>query len=188
MIFVLDNYDSFTYNLVQLIGELGFQPEVIRNDKITVEEVLKKKPSHILISPGPGTPEEGGISNDLIKTAYKDIPILGVCLGHQCIGHCFGATVKRASRLMHGKTSKIKHDNKGVHKGLPSPFTATRYHSLTVDPKTLPKEIIATAWTEDQNELMGVRHTKYPLEGVQYHPESFLTEFGAQILTNFLSK
>ncbi len=186
MIFVLDNYDSFTYNLVQLIGELGYQPKVYRNDKITVDEVLRIKPTHIVISPGPGDPTEGGISNELIKAAYQKIPIFGVCLGHQCIAHTFGGVVKRANRLMHGKTSRLIHDNKGVHKGVPSPFTATRYHSLMVDQDNLPKDFIATCWSEDQNELMGMRHKKYPLEGVQYHPESFLTEYGAKIMTNFL--
>lgn len=187
MIFVLDNYDSFTYNIVQLIGSLGYQPKVFRNNQITVENVLKLKPTHILISPGPGYPEESGISNDLIKEAYQYIPILGVCLGHQCIAHTFGGTVKKAGRMMHGKTSNIIHDKKGVYRGVPSPFVATRYHSLTVDENNLPKDFIATSWSEDKKELMGIRHKKYPLEGVQYHPESFLTEHGAELLTNFLT-
>lgn len=188
MIFVLDNYDSFTYNLVQLIGQLGYQPKVVRNDKISVEEVMNLNPSHILISPGPGDPLEGGISNDLIKKAYKEIPVFGVCLGHQCIAHTFGGVVKRAKRLMHGKTSELIHDQKGVHKGLPSPFTATRYHSLIVEEKSIPKDFTPTCWTKDKHELMGIRHKKYPIEGVQYHPESFLTQYGEQILTNFLNK
>ena len=185
MILVIDNYDSFTYNLVQRIGELGGHVEVYRNDKITVPEIEKLRPSHIIISPGPCTPKEGGISNDVIRHFAGKLPILGVCLGHQCIGYTFGADVVRAGRLMHGKTSPIHHDGKGVYRGLPNPFIATRYHSLVVTENTLPPELIATAHS-DQAELMGIRHTKHLLEGVQFHPESFLTEHGPALLLNFM--
>jgi len=185
MILIIDNYDSFTYNLVQRIGELGGEIEVYRNDKVTIEEIEGRRPSHIIISPGPCTPKEGRISNDVIRHFAGKLPILGVCLGHQCIAHTFGAEVVRAGRLMHGKTSPIHHDGQGIYKGLPNPFTATRYHSLIVKEDTLPPELVPTAHT-DQGELMGIRHVSYPLEGVQFHPESFLTPDGTTLLRNFI--
>lgn len=189
MLLLIDNYDSFTYNLVQKFGEVaGTMPiEVHRNDKITVEQVRELKPSHIVISPGPCTPREGGVSNDIIREFGSKLPILGVCLGHQCIGFVSGAEVVRAERLMHGKTDQIRHDGKSIYEGMPNPFTATRYHSLIIKSGTLPKEYEITAWT-DQEEIMGVRHKSWPLEGVQYHPESFLTEHGDRLLANFLKK
>ncbi|HUS57009.1 MAG TPA: aminodeoxychorismate/anthranilate synthase component II [Planctomycetota bacterium] len=185
MILIIDNYDSFTYNLVQRIGELGGEVEVFRNDKITIAEIERRKPSHIIVSPGPCTPREGGISNDVIRHFTGRLPILGVCLGHQCIGYAFGAEVVRAGRLMHGKTSPIHHDGKGIYKGLPNPLIATRYHSLVVKEDTIPPELVATAHS-DQGELMGLRHREHLLEGVQFHPESFLTEAGPQLLLNFI--
>jgi len=187
MVLVIDNYDSFTYNLVQRLGELGATLEVFRNDKITVKEIARKKPDHIIISPGPCTPREGGVSNDVIKSFAGKIPILGVCLGHQCIGYTYGATVTRNKRLMHGKTSMIKHDGKTIYRGLENPFEATRYHSLVVIESTLPDcfEVTARA-VDDPTEVMGLRHKEYPLEGVQFHPESFLTEEGPKLLKNFL--
>ena len=185
MILIIDNYDSFTYNLVQRIGELGGEVQVFRNDKVTLEQIEGLKPSHIIISPGPCTPREGGISNDVIRRFTGKVPILGVCLGHQCIGYTFGAQVVRAGRLMHGKTSPIFHDGKGIYQGLPNPFTATRYHSLVVKEDTIPPELEATAHT-DQGELMGLRHRTLPLEGVQFHPESFLTQDGPKLLRNFM--
>ncbi|RME41898.1 MAG: aminodeoxychorismate/anthranilate synthase component II [Planctomycetota bacterium] len=188
MILVIDNYDSFTYNLVQTIG--GLDPsrpvEVVRNDALTVDEVESKNPSHVIISPGPGSPKHAGISVELIRRLAGKVPILGVCLGHQCIGEAFGAKIVRAPRLMHGKTSEIKHDGRGLFHGLSNPFTATRYHSLTVDRATLPDELTVTAWTADRDELMGFRHKTYPLEGVQFHPESFLTREGPRLIENFL--
>ena len=189
MIVIIDNYDSFTYNLVQRIGELGQSHEikVFRNDKTTPAEIEQLNPDHIVISPGPCTPLEAGISNDVIRHFAGKVPLLGVCLGHQCIGHVFGAKVVRADRLMHGKTSQIRHDGKTIFAGLPNPFVATRYHSLTVKEDTLPECLERTAWTTDRNELMGVRHREFTLEGVQFHPESFLTEVGHQLLTNFLA-
>ncbi len=187
MLIVIDNYDSFTYNLVQYLWELGAQVTVYRNDERTVEQVMAERPSHIVISPGPCTPNEAGISLALIAAAARSgTPLLGVCLGHQSIGQAFGGVVKRAPRLMHGKTSRIVHDGRGVFAGLPSPFTATRYHSLVVD--DLPACLEATAWSEDQHELMGARHTTLPIEGVQFHPESFLTEHGHAMLKNFLGR
>ncbi len=186
MILMIDNYDSFTYNLVQYVGELGAETIVYRNDQITIEEIEKISPSHIIISPGPGKPENAGISNDVIKNFYKKIPILGVCLGHQCIGFSFGGKVVRAPRMMHGKTSEIYHDGLGIYKNLPNPFIATRYHSLIVD-QPLPKELIKTSETKE-GELMGIRHKKYPLEGVQFHPESILTLEGKNLLKNFLER
>lgn len=190
MIVLLDNYDSFTYNLVQRIGELDHAPEikVFRNDVITPDAVeAEYAPTHLIISPGPCTPNEAGYSCDFIRYFHGKIPILGVCLGHQSIGQVFGGKVVRADRLMHGKTSQIRHDGKGVFAGLPSPFTATRYHSLIVNPEGLDADFEQTAWTVDQNELMGLRSKTHPTEGVQFHPESFLTEHGHQMLRNFLN-
>jgi len=191
MIVVLDNYDSFTYNLVQRIGELGIMPfeaiRVYRNDVRDPEEVdTEDKPTHLIISPGPGTPDDAGKSCDYVRYFHGKIPILGVCLGHQCIGQVFGGKIVRAERIMHGKTSEIRHDGKGIYKGLPDLFTATRYHSLIVDPTGLDKDFVHTAWTEDKEELMGVRSSTHPTEGVQFHPESFLTDTGHRILANFL--
>lgn len=187
MILVIDNYDSFTYNLVQYLGELGAHVKVVRNDEITVADVGRLKPSHLLISPGPCTPKEAGISVDVIKTFGGKIPLLGVCLGHQSMGDAFGGRIIRAKKLMHGKTSSITHDGKGVFKGLKNPLTATRYHSLVIEKKTCPKDLIVTATSED-GEIMGVRHRFLPaLEGVQFHPESILTECGKDLLLNFLS-
>ena len=185
MIVVIDNYDSFTYNLVQYLGELGQELRVFRNDQVTLDDITKLKPSRIVISPGPGTPkEDSGISNQAICQFYRDIPILGVCLGNQCIGHVFGGVVTRAPRLMHGKTSLVYHDAKGIYEGIPNPFEAGRYHSLIVK-EPLPEELRVTAFTKE-GEVMGVRHKKYPLEGVQFHPESVLTPHGKEILKNFL--
>jgi anthranilate synthase/aminodeoxychorismate synthase-like glutamine amidotransferase len=187
MIVLIDNYDSFTYNLVQRLGEVspGTAMQVFRNDKVSVEQIEQLKPTHIVISPGPCTPKEGGISNDVIRHFGPKIPLLGVCLGHQCIGYCYGGIVERAGRLMHGKTDLIHHDGKGIYAGMPNPFTATRYHSLIIRNGTMPAEFEITAKT-DQDEIMGVRHRSWPLEGVQYHPESFLTEQGEKLLANFL--
>lgn len=185
MILVIDNYDSFTYNIVQYLGELGAQIEVVRNDEIPVAEILRKKPTHILISPGPCSPKEAGISVETIKDLAGKIPILGVCLGHQSIGYAFGGDIVRAQKLMHGKTSQIRHDGKGVFKGMPNPFRATRYHSLVIRRDTLPDCLALTAESED-GEIMGVRHKTLPVEGVQFHPESILTESGRTLLKNFL--
>ena len=190
MIVVLDNYDSFTYNLVQRIGELqgGYEIRVFRNDVVTAEQIQDQcKPTHLVVSPGPCTPNEAGNSCDVIRFFHGKIPILGVCLGHQCIGQVFGASIVRADRLMHGKTSDIRHDGKGVLKDLPNPFTATRYHSLVVDPANLDSDFERTAWSVDRDELMGIRSKTHPTEGVQFHPESFLTEVGHRVLRNFLS-
>jgi anthranilate synthase component 2 len=190
MILMIDNYDSFTYNLVQYFGELGAEIEVHRNDQITVDEVAAKKPSHVVLSPGPCTPNEAGICLDLIARLQGRVPILGVCLGHQAIGQAFGGTVKRAREVMHGKTSRVHHRSRGVFKDLPSPYTATRYHSLIVDRADLPDCFEITAWTEledgSTDEIMGLRHRSLPIEGVQFHPESILTEHGHQLLRNFL--
>jgi len=189
MILLLDNYDSFTYNLVQRIGELGrgVEVRVVRNDVMPPAQAEADfKPTHLIVSPGPCTPNEAGLSCDYIRHFHGTIPILGVCLGHQAIGQVFGAKVIRASRLMHGKTSEIKHDGKGVYRDLPMPFTATRYHSLIVDTDGLDPDFIETAWSVDQHELMGIRSKTHPTEGVQYHPESFLTAIGHQLLANFL--
>ena len=187
MIVLIDNYDSFTYNLVQRIGELdaASQMTVYRNDTVSLDQIEADHPTHIIISPGPSTPREGGISNDVIRHFAGKLPILGVCLGHQCIGFSFGAEVVRAQRLMHGKTSEIHHDGKTIFKGISDPFTATRYHSLIVKRDTLSDEFEITAWT-DQDELMGIRHKSLPIEGVQFHPESFLTTEGPKLLANFL--
>jgi anthranilate synthase/aminodeoxychorismate synthase-like glutamine amidotransferase len=184
MIAVIDNYDSFTYNLVQYLGELGAEVRVYRNDAITVEELDALDPSHVVISPGPGTPDDAGISRDVIRELGARRPILGVCLGHQCIGEVFGGRVVRAPRLMHGKTSMIQHYGDGLFLGLPKPFEATRYHSLIVD-EPLPPELKATAFTVE-GELMGLCHREYPIFGVQFHPESILTPHGKQVLRNFL--
>jgi anthranilate synthase component 2 len=187
MLIVIDNYDSFTYNLVQYFWELGAELKVYRNDERTVAQVMAERPARLVISPGPCSPTEAGISLELIAAAAKTgVPLLGVCLGHQSIGQAFGGVVRRADRLMHGKTSAIGHDGRGVFAGLPSPFTATRYHSLVVD-NALPDCLLPTAWTEDRHELMGVRHKTLPIEGVQFHPESFLTEHGHAMLKNFLA-
>jgi para-aminobenzoate synthetase component 2 len=185
MIVVIDNYDSFTYNLVQELGELGADLVVFRNDKTTPDEIDKLGPSHIIVSPGPGTPTEGGVSNDVIRKFAGVVPVLGVCLGHQCIAYAFGGDVVNAPRLMHGKTSMIRHDGKVVYKGLENPFEATRYHSLIVREDTLPDCFVATAHTPE-GELMGIRHNEFPLEGVQFHPESFLTGEGMKLLRNFM--
>jgi anthranilate synthase/aminodeoxychorismate synthase-like glutamine amidotransferase len=186
MILVIDNYDSFTYNLVQYLGELGAELAVFRNDAITPDQVERLAPSHIVISPGPGDPLDGGVSNSIIERFYRTTPILGVCLGHQCLGHVFGGRVGRAPRLMHGKTSLIYHDGRRLFTGLPNPFEATRYHSLIVE-EPLPADLEVTAFTAD-GEVMGLRHKRYPVEGVQFHPESILTRHGKQILRNFLEK
>lgn len=184
-VLMIDNYDSFTYNLVQYLGSLGAEVIVRRNDQIKLGEVKEINPDAIVISPGPCTPKEAGISVPLIKTYYKEYPILGVCLGHQSIGYAFGAKIVRAKRLMHGKTSKIFHRGEGVFKNLPSPFTAVRYHSLVIDKNTFPEELKITAWSDDE-EIMGVEHKEFPVYGVQFHPESVLSEHGMEILKNFL--
>ena len=186
MILVLDNYDSFTYNLVQYFGELGAELVVRRNDRTTIDEVEELRPEKICISPGPGTPDEAGISNDLIRHFGPRIPVLGVCLGHQCIGQVYGGEVVRAERIMHGKTSPILHEGDGVFRGLPIPFEATRYHSLIVRRETLPDELEVVAETSDR-EIMGLRHRQYPVHGVQFHPESIMTGEGKKLLANFLS-
>jgi len=185
MILVIDNYDSFTYNLVHYLNELGAETDVYRNDALSVGEAVGLHPEGVLLSPGPCTPNEAGICLDLIRNAPADLPILGVCLGHQSIGQAFGGDVIRAKALMHGKTSLIHHNDKGVFKGLPNPFTATRYHSLSVKRETLPEELEVTAWTDD-GEIMGFQHRTRPIYGVQFHPESIATEGGHQLLANFL--
>jgi len=185
MVLVIDNYDSFTYNLVQYLGELGADLTVKRNDEITVAEARALRPSHILVSPGPCSPKEAGISVGIIRQLAGEVPILGVCLGHQSIGYAFGGEIVRAKRLMHGKTSEVRHDGKGVFAGLPQPLRATRYHSLVIRRESLPKDLLVTATSED-GEIMGVRHRRFPLEGVQFHPESILTEGGHRLLRNFL--
>ena len=189
MIFVLDNYDSFTYNLVQYFGELGAEIEVRRNDQVTVAEVDAMQPERIVISPGPCTPQDAGISIDLIRHFAGKTPILGVCLGHQAIGAAFGGQVVRAPQLMHGKTSAVTHDNKSIFRDLPMPMTATRYHSLIVAEKNLPAELEVSAWTTEKDgtrTIMGLRHRKFPVEGVQFHPESVLTDAGKKLVENFL--
>ena len=186
MILMIDNYDSFTYNLVQYLGELGEKLVVKRNDAITVEGAGRLRPSAIVISPGPGRPDDAGVSNALIKAFAGRIPILGVCLGHQCIGEVFGGQVVRAARPMHGKTSNIYHTNAGVLQGLPNPFEATRYHSLIVKRETLPEVLTVTGWTEGR-EIMALQHTRLPVYGVQFHPESILTAVGKDLLKNFLA-
>jgi anthranilate synthase/aminodeoxychorismate synthase-like glutamine amidotransferase len=190
LVFVLDNYDSFTYNLVQYLGELGADVEVRRNDQLTVAEVEALHPGRILLSPGPCTPHEAGISIDLVKHFAGKVPVLGVCLGHQAIGEAFGGRVIRAPHLMHGKTSSVVHDNKTIFRGLPQPMTATRYHSLIVEEKDLPLEFEVSAWTTEKDgtrTIMGLRHKQYAVEGVQFHPESVLTDAGKKLVENFLS-
>ena len=189
LVFVLDNYDSFTYNLVQYLGELGAEVEVRRNDQVTVEQIETMKPERIVISPGPCTPHEAGISIELIRHFAGKVPVLGVCLGHQAIGEAFGGKVVRAPNLMHGKTSAVLHDNKTVFQGLPMPMTATRYHSLIVEQKDLPPDLEVSAWTTEKDgtrTIMGLRHKHYPVEGVQFHPESVLTDAGKKLVQNFL--
>lgn len=186
MILMIDNYDSFTYNLVQYFGELNAEMKVFRNDALTVSQVEHMKPEKIVISPGPGRPEDAGISVEIIQKLAGKIPILGVCLGHQAIGYAYGGKIIHARTLMHGKTSKITHDNREIFKGIEDPFEATRYHSLVIDPSTLPTELEVTATTLDDKEIMGVRHKTFPLWGVQFHPESILTKEGMNILRNFL--
>jgi anthranilate synthase/aminodeoxychorismate synthase-like glutamine amidotransferase len=186
MLLVIDNYDSFTFNLVQYLGEMGVDMQVHRNDQITVEQALALRPERVLISPGPCSPREAGLSNELIRAfADRRIPILGVCLGHQCIAHTFGATVVVNYRMMHGKTSPIFHDGKDLFAGMPNPFNATRYHSLVAKKDTVPPELEVTAWTAE-DEIMGLKHRTLPIWGVQFHPESILTESGRTILANFL--
>lgn len=182
---MIDNYDSFTYNLVQYLQMLSADVAVRRNDEISLEDIRRAKPDAIVISPGPCTPKEAGISVDVIREFYREIPILGVCLGHQSIGYAFGARIVRAKRLMHGKTSQITHTGEGIFEGLKNPFTAVRYHSLVIDKSTLPEVLKITAWSED-DEIMGVQHVEYPLFGVQFHPESVLSEEGMKLLENFL--
>jgi len=187
MLLVIDNYDSFTYNLVQFLGELKQDVKVVRNDEIPASAIADMAPSHIVISPGPCTPNEAGISLDVIKAYAGKIPILGVCLGHQSIGQAFGGKIVRAARVMHGKTSMIQHDGKGVFSGLPNPFEATRYHSLLIERASIPDSLEITAHTAE-NEIMAVRHKTLPVEGVQFHPESFLTKAGKDLLANFIAK
>ena len=186
MILVIDNYDSFTYNLVQQMGEFGADLCVIRNDQITLNEIRGLNPSHIVISPGPGDPDDSGVSLDVLRELSGVTPILGVCLGHQAIGQVFGGVVKRAPRLMHGKTSMIQHTGDALFDGLPNPFAATRYHSLIVERETLPDSLLITAETAE-GEIMGLRHREFPIYGVQFHPESILTTYGPRILQNFLN-
>ncbi len=189
MIFVLDNYDSFTYNLVQYLGELGAEIEVRRNDQVSVEEIEAMRPERILVSPGPCTPADAGISIGVIRHFAGKVPVLGVCLGHQAIGEAFGGTVVRAKNLMHGKTSEVEHDGKTIFQGVRSPMTATRYHSLIVRESDLPKDLEVSARTKDYDGnpvIMGLRHKKFPVEGVQFHPESVLTRDGKQLIKNFL--
>jgi anthranilate synthase component 2 len=186
MLLLIDNYDSFTYNLYQYVSELGAEVVTYRNDKITVAEIERMRPERIVISPGPCTPKEAGISNDVIRTFGPRVPTLGVCLGHQCIGYAFGATVDRADEIMHGKTSLIHHDGKGVFQGVQNPFEAIRYHSLVIYPETVPAELEVTARTE-RGLIMGVRHRRYPIEGIQFHPESIMTKPGKDLLRNFLN-
>ena len=185
-VLVVDNYDSFVYNLVQYLGELGADPIVHRNDEVSADDVAEIDPDAILVSPGPGRPEDAGVSNELIRRFGPTVPLLGVCLGHQCIGHVFGGEVVRAPTIMHGKTSLVRHDGAGVLAGLPDPFEATRYHSLVVDPATVPDELEVTATTDD-GVVMGLRHRRFPIEGVQFHPESILTMAGKQLMANFVA-
>ena len=187
MLLMIDNYDSFTYNLVQYLAEIGQEVEVVRNDKISIEEINKLNPQYIVISPGPCTPNEAGISLSLIEAFKGQIPILGVCLGHQSIGQAFGGKIIHAQTIMHGKTSKISHNNKGVFTGIKDPFIATRYHSLVIDRESLPDCFDITAWTDD-NEIMGIKHKELAIEGVQFHPESILSEHGHDLLKNFLDQ
>jgi para-aminobenzoate synthetase component II len=185
MIILIDNYDSFTYNIVQYLGELGADVRVYRNDKITADAIEKLEPGHIVISPGPGGPDDAGISCEVIRRFSGKVPLLGVCLGHQCIGQVFGGRVVGAGRLMHGKTSQVYHERTGIFKGIPSPFRATRYHSLIVEHKSLPSSLRVTAWTKER-EIMGLCHRSLPVFGVQFHPESIMTGEGKTLLGNFL--
>ncbi len=185
-ILVIDNYDSFTYNLVQYLGELAVEQTIVRNDRISIDAIKKMEPDAIVISPGPCTPSEAGISVELVRQLHRTVPMLGVCLGHQCIGEAFGGKVVKASRIMHGKTSQILHTGQGIFQNVPSPFIATRYHSLIVEKQSFPSSLEAIAWTED-GIIMGVRHKEFPTFGVQFHPESIATEHGKSILKNFLS-
>ncbi|MDD5038140.1 MAG: aminodeoxychorismate/anthranilate synthase component II [Dehalococcoidales bacterium] len=185
MLLLLDNYDSFTYNLFQYLSELGEEVVVVRNDKTTVEEIERMKPERLVISPGPSTPQRAGISNEVIKYFGPRLPVLGVCLGHQCIGYSYGATVGQAKQIMHGKSSLIHHNRQGVLAGLANPFPAIRYHSLVIKRDSIPDCLEVTAWTDD-GEIMGVRHRQYPVEGIQFHPESFMTQAGKDILRNFI--
>jgi anthranilate synthase/aminodeoxychorismate synthase-like glutamine amidotransferase len=187
MLLIIDNYDSFTYNLFQYLSELGQEVRVARNDKITIAEIEKLGPERIVVSPGPSTPEHAGISNDVIRHFGPRLPLLGVCLGHQCVGHIYGGTVGRAKAVMHGKSSLVHHKGEGVLAGLPNPFSAIRYHSLAVSPEGLPDCLEVTAWTDDGT-IMGLRHRQHPVEGVQFHPESFMTPVGKDVLGNFLKK
>jgi len=183
---VVDNYDSFVYNLVQYLGELGTEPVVVRNDEVDLDGLRALRPDAVLISPGPGRPEHAGISREVVRSlGGEGLPVLGVCLGHQCIGEVYGGDVVRAPELMHGKTSMVRHDGTGVFEGLPDPFEATRYHSLVVDPATVPACLAVSAWTDDGT-VMGLRHRELPVEGVQFHPESILTRVGHELLGNFL--
>lgn len=186
MILVVDNYDSFTYNLVQYLGSLGAEMKIFRNDEITVEQALALNPERVLISPGPCSPSEAGVSCDMIRAFGTRVPVLGVCLGHQALGEVYGGRVVRAGRLMHGKTSPILHTGQSVFKGLPSPFEATRYHSLLVERDSLPDCLAITAWTAE-GEIMGLMHREYPVHGVQFHPESILSQYGTELLQNFLT-
>jgi anthranilate synthase/aminodeoxychorismate synthase-like glutamine amidotransferase len=185
MLVLIDNYDSFTYNLYQYLCELGEEVSVVRNNKATMEDIGRLKPDRIIVSPGPSTPEQAGISNDVIRHFGSRTPLLGVCLGHQCIGYTYGATVASAQKIMHGKSSQIHHSGSGVFASMPNPFSAIRYHSLAIKRETLPDCLEITAWTDD-GEIMGIRHKTNPVEGVQFHPESFMTENGKTILANFL--
>jgi anthranilate synthase/aminodeoxychorismate synthase-like glutamine amidotransferase len=185
VVLVIDNYDSFTYNLVQYLGELGEEVVVRRNDEITLPAIAPLRPLAVVLSPGPGTPAQAGICKDLLVELGPTLPTLGVCLGHQCLGEAFGGTVRRASQVMHGKVSRVTHAEQSVFRGIPSPFAATRYHSLVVDRENLPADLEVTAWTDDGT-VMGLRHRQYPLAGVQFHPEAILTEHGHQLLANFL--
>ena len=192
MLLMIDNYDSFTYNLVQYLQSLGAEVKVVRNDAMTVDEIAKLAPERIVISPGPCTPNEAGVSLEIIERLGANTPILGVCLGHQSIGQAYGGNVIRAGRIMHGKTSRIRHEGKGVFAGLPDAYEATRYHSLVVERSSLPEALEVTAWSENEDgsfeEIMGLRHREYPVEGVQFHPESILTEHGHALLKNFLER
>jgi anthranilate synthase component 2 len=187
MLLLIDNYDSFTYNLFQYLSELGEEVWVVRNDRVSLDEIEARSPQRIVISPGPGTPERAGISNDVIHHFGSRLPLLGVCLGHQCIGYSYGARIDRASEIKHGKSSLIHHDGKGLLAGLPNPFPAIRYHSLAVVRETLPDCLEVSAWTSDGT-IMGLRHRQFPVEGVQFHPESIMTEVGKDLLRNFLNQ
>ena len=185
MLLMIDNYDSFTYNLFQYLSELGEEVMVVRNDKVTIEEIERAKPQRLVVSPGPSTPLNAGISNDVIRYFGAKLPVLGICLGHQCVGYSYGAKIGQAKEIMHGKSSLIHHNSQGVLAGLPNPFSAIRYHSLVVEREGLPDYLEVTAWTDD-GEIMGLRHRQHPVEGVQFHPESFMTEAGKDVLRNFL--